>query len=92
MRIVLFEKLRRSGSLDASLIQRIKSQIRQELSPRHVPAKILEVQDIPKTRSGKTVELAVNHVVHGRNVDNVDALANPEALEQFKNRKELTED
>lgn len=92
VRIVLFVKLRKPGCLDTSLIQRIKAQIRQQLSPRHVPAKILEVQDIPKTRSGKTVELAVNHVIHGRTVDNVEALANPEALEEFKNRKELTED
>lgn len=92
IRIVLFVKLRVPGTLDTQLIQSIKNRIRNQLSPRHVPAKILEVSDIPKTRSGKTVELAVAHVIHGRTVDNLNALANPEALEQFKNRKELIED
>ena len=92
IRIVLFVKLRAPGTLDTQLVQRIKNLIRNQLSPRHVPAKILEVSDIPKTRSGKTVELAVAHVIHGRAVDNLDALANSEVLEQFKNRKELTEE
>ncbi len=70
-------------------IARIKQQIRQNTTPRHVPAKVLQVADIPRTKSGKIVELAVRHVVHGRPVKNVEALANPEALEFFRDRVEL---
>ncbi len=89
VRVVLFVKLRDGISLDAALIARIKQQIRQNTTPRHVPAKVLQVADIPRTKSGKIVELAVRHVVHGRPVKNVEALANPEALEFFQDRVEL---
>jgi acetoacetyl-CoA synthetase len=63
--------------------------IRDNTTPRHVPAKILQVADIPRTKSGKIVELAVRNVVHGNPVKNVEALANPEALEHFRDRAEL---
>lgn len=89
VRVVLFVKLRDGICLDAALIDRIKQQIRQNATPRHVPAKVLQVADIPRTKSGKIVELAVRHVVHGRPVKNVEALANPEALEFFRDRAEL---
>ena len=69
----------------------IRDVIRANATPRHVPAKILAVTDIPRTKSGKIVELAVREVIHGRPVKNVEALANPEALEQFRNRPELAE-
>ena len=75
--------------LDAAIEDRIRKQIRANASPRHVPAKILQVADIPRTKSGKIVELAVRDVVHGRPVKNQEALANPEALEHFRNRPEL---
>jgi len=71
------------------LRERIKKQIRDNTTPRHVPAKILQVADIPRTISGKITELAVREVIHGRPVKNTDALANPQALEQFRNRGEL---
>ena len=63
--------------------------IRRNTTPRHVPARIVQVADIPRTKSGKIVELAVRHVVHGRPVKNLEALANPEALELYRNRPEL---
>jgi acetoacetyl-CoA synthetase len=88
-RVVLFVKLRESVVLDESLIERIKQRIRANTTPRHVPAKVVQVADIPRTKSNKIVELAVRDVVHGRNVKNIDALANPEALEYFRNRAEL---
>ncbi|MFL6533423.1 MAG: acetoacetate--CoA ligase, partial [Pseudomonas sp.] len=69
--------------------QKIRQVIRANTTPRHVPAKILAVSDIPRTISGKVVELAVRNVVHGEAVKNTDALANPEALEQFRGRVEL---
>jgi acetoacetyl-CoA synthetase len=89
VRVVLFVRLRPGVVLDAELETRIKRAIRDNTSPRHVPAKILQVDDIPRTRSGKITELAVRDVVHGREVKNVGALANPEALEQFRDRPEL---
>jgi acetoacetyl-CoA synthetase len=89
VRIVLFVKLREGMSLDEPLIGRIRQQIRQNTTPRHVPAKVLQVADIPRTKSGKIVELAVRNVVHGRPVKNVEALANPDALEFFRDRVEL---
>ena len=88
-RIVLFVKLREGLVLDDAGIARIRGQIRQHTTPRHVPARIVQVTEIPRTKSGKIVELAVRDVVHGRDVRNRDALANPEALEQFTNRVEL---
>jgi acetoacetyl-CoA synthetase len=75
--------------LDEALADKIRQHIRANTTPRHVPAKILQVTDIPRTKSNKIVELAVRNVVHGRPVKNVDALANPEALEQFRDREEL---
>ena len=90
VRIVLFVTLRDGKLLDESLINAIKQIIRQNASPRHVPAKILQVADIPRTLSGKIVELAVRQVVHGQPVHNLQSLANPQALDYFKNRKELT--
>jgi len=89
VRVVLFVKLRPSVELDESLIGRIKERIRRNTTPRHVPAKILQVADIPRTRSGKLVELAVRDVIHQRPVSNVEALDNPQALECFRNRPEL---
>ena len=89
VRVVLFVKLRENLSLDDALEKRIKNEIRSNTTPRHVPAKILQVEDIPRTKSGKIVELAVRNVVHGAAVKNVEALANPEALEFFRNRLEL---
>lgn len=89
VRIILFVKLTPGRALDPDLIDCIKRQIRQGASPRHVPAQVLQVTDIPRTKSGKIVELAVRHVVHGRPVQNLEALANPEALEQYHNRPEL---
>ena len=84
VRVLLFVKLRPGATLYESLVSRIKQQIRRNTTPRHVPAKIVAVPDIPRTRSGKIVELAVREIVHGRPVKNVEALANPEALEFIK--------
>jgi acetoacetyl-CoA synthetase len=89
VRVVLFVRLRPGVALDAALERRIRDAIRASTTPRHVPAKILAVPDIPRTISGKIVELAVRHVIHGRPVRNTDALANPEALEHFRDRPEL---
>jgi acetoacetyl-CoA synthetase len=89
VRVILFVKLREGLALDDVLIDKIKNQIRANTTPRHVPAKVLQVQDIPRTKSGKIVELAVRNVVHGQAVKNADALANPEALEYYANRVEL---
>jgi acetoacetyl-CoA synthetase len=88
-RIVLFVKLRDGLSLDQARIDAISAHIRRNTTPRHVPARIVQVSEIPRTKSGKIVELAVRDVVHGRDVRNREALANPEALDQFNNRVEL---
>ncbi len=90
-RVVLFVKLADGLMIDDLLREKIKQRIRENTTPRHVPAKIVQVADIPRTKSNKIVELAVRDVVHGRTVKNVEALANPEALELFRNRVELTE-
>jgi acetoacetyl-CoA synthetase len=89
IRIVLFVKLREGMQLDPALVEKIKNQVRVNTTPRHVPAKVLQVADIPRTKSGKVVELAVRDIVHHHPVKNVDALANPEALELFRDRPEL---
>jgi acetoacetyl-CoA synthetase len=89
-RIVLFVRLREGMTLDSDLEERIRRRIRENTSPRHVPAKIVQVSEIPRTKSGKIVELAVRDIVHGRDVKNREALANPEALEQFRDRPELS--
>jgi acetoacetyl-CoA synthetase len=89
VRVVLFVKLRAGHTLDAALEGEIKARIRTGASPRHVPARIVQVADIPRTKSGKIVELAVREAIHGRPVGNLDALANPEALAHFVGRPEL---
>jgi acetoacetyl-CoA synthetase len=89
VRVVLFVKLTEGCALSEALVASIKRRIRENTTPRHVPAKILQVQDIPRTKSGKIVELAVRDVVHGREVKNLEALANPGALDYFRNRPEL---
>lgn len=89
VRIVLFVRLRDGRVLDQAMVERIKKAIRDNATPRHVPAKIVQVADIPRTISGKIVELAVRNVVHGRPVKNKDALANPDALGLFLNLPEL---
>ncbi|MCR9175632.1 MAG: acetoacetate--CoA ligase [Alphaproteobacteria bacterium] len=91
VRVVLFVRLADGVALDEDLTKKIKTRIRTGCTPRHVPAKVLAVTDIPRTKSGKIVELAVRNVVHGRPVKNVEALANAEALEEYKNRTELEE-
>jgi acetoacetyl-CoA synthetase len=88
-RIVLFVRLREGIELDDDLRDRIRRTIRENTSPRHVPARIIQVADIPRTISGKIVELAVRNVIHGKPVKNVDALANPEALELYRDLPEL---
>jgi acetoacetyl-CoA synthetase len=90
VRVVLFVRLRDGLKLDNALVKRIKDIIRANATPRHVPGVILQVPDIPRTKSNKIVELAVRAVVHGQPVKNVEALANPEALEHFRNRAELS--
>ena len=89
VRVVLFVKLREGTALDDDLEARIRRQVRDNATPRHVPARIVAVEDIPRTISGKIVELAVRDIVHGREVKNRDALANPEALELYRDLPEL---
>jgi acetoacetyl-CoA synthetase len=88
-RIVLFVRLREGLTLTAEIEDRIRRRIRESTTPRHVPARILQVTEIPRTKSGKIVELAVRDVVHGRDIENREALANPDALDQYRNRAEL---
>lgn len=88
-RIVLFVRLRDGIQLDPGLIERIRKQIRVGATPRHVPAKIIQIADIPRTRSGKITELAVRETVHGRSVKNTEALANPEALALYRGLADL---
>ena len=89
VRVILFVRLHEGLTLDDDLTNKIKQQIRDTTTPRHVPDKVLQVTDIPRTRSGKIVELAVRNVVHNLPVKNSEALANPEALELFRARSEL---
>ena len=89
VRVVLFVRLRDGLTLDQALTERIRQHIRINTTPRHVPAIVVQVTDIPRTKSGKIVELAVRNVVHGMDVKNLEALANPEALEQYRDRDEL---
>jgi len=91
-RVVLFVHLRDGLTLDDTLADRIRRRIRREETPRHVPAKIIQVPDIPRTISGKITELAVRRVIHGQPVTNREALANPEALDHFLDLSELAED
>ena len=89
-RIVLFVRLNENSNLTEQLIDQIKTKIRTGASPRHVPAKIIKVQDIPRTKSGKIAELAVRDLIHNKPINNITALANPECLEEYKNIKELS--
>ncbi len=89
VRVVLFVRLRERVELDDALVERIRARIRQQASPRHVPARVIQVSDLPRTRSGKIAELAVRDVVHGREIANREALANPEALDLFASLPEL---
>lgn len=89
VRVILFVRLKTGLSLTDNLRERIKQHIRSGASPRHVPAKIIAVHDIPRTKSGKISELAVRDIVHGRIINNKEALANPDALELYKNLSEL---
>lgn len=89
VRVVMFVRLKEGFQLTDSLVQRVKNEIRINSTPRHVPAKILAVADIPRTHSGKITELAVRDVVHGRPVKNVESLSNPQALEHFRNLEAL---
>src|SRR5690606_8518082 len=84
VRIILFVRLRDGAALTDELTARIKKQVREGASPRHVPAKILAVADIPRTKSGKIVELAVRNVIHGRPIRNIEALANPDVLDLYR--------
>ncbi|HUQ52094.1 MAG TPA: acetoacetate--CoA ligase [Gammaproteobacteria bacterium] len=88
-RVVLFVRLQPGATLDSGLERRLREAIKTKASPRHVPAKILAVADIPRTMNGKIVELAVREAIHGRPIGNRDALANPQALEHFVDRPEL---
>jgi acetoacetyl-CoA synthetase len=88
-RVVLFVKLREGRELDPALEERLRQEIKRRASPRHVPARIVQVADIPRTKNGKVVELAVKAVVHNMPVANSDALANPDALELFRDLPEL---
>jgi acetoacetyl-CoA synthetase len=89
VRVVLFVRLREGATLDDALVKRIKEKVRANTTPRHVPDKVIAVADIPRTKSGKIVELAVRDVVHGRTVKNREALANPEALDLYRDLQEL---
>ena len=91
VRVVLFVRLADGVALDEALEKKIRDKIRTGASPRHVPARIVAVTDIPRTKSGKITELAVRDIVHGRSVKNREALANPEALELFRNLPQLAE-
>ena len=88
-RIVLFVRLNENSNLTEKLIDKIKTKIKTGASPRHVPAKIISVQDIPRTKSGKIAELAVRDLIHNKSINNITALANPECLEEYKNIKDL---
>ena len=89
IRIILFVIMNQNYQINNELIKRLKTQIRTNASPRHVPSKIINVNDIPRTKNGKIVELAVKNIIEGNEVKNKEALANPETLNQFKNINEL---
>ncbi len=89
IRIVLFVVINQNCKFDQNLIEKIKKNIRLEASPRHIPSKIIKVSDIPRTKNGKIVELAVKNVIEGNKIKNIQALANPEVLQEYKNLKEL---
>jgi len=90
IRIILFIVLSPDYELNEELLTKLKRQIRKNASPRHVPDKVVVVNDIPRTKNGKIVELAVKNIIEGNEIKNIEALANPEVLEQYKNLKELS--
>ena len=89
VRVVLFVVLKEGHELTEALSRKIRDQIRANCTPRHVPAVVVQVADIPRTKSGKITELAVRDIVHGREVKNLDSLANPEALELYRDLEVL---
>ena len=89
VRIILFVVLNKNYSLTGDLVTKLKTKIRYEASPRHVPSKIIKVTDIPRTKNGKIVELAVKNIIEGNKIKNIQALANPDILIEYKNLKEL---
>jgi acetoacetyl-CoA synthetase len=89
VRIVLFITTKNNEELDDEKIKSIKSRIRKNCSPKHVPSVIIKVPEIPRTKSGKIVELAVRKVIHGETINNIEAIANPEALKYFENIPQL---
>ena len=89
VRVILFVIVRDGYELDDELIAKIRKQVRDNCTPRHVPAKVIAVKDIPRTKSGKITELAVRDIVHGRPIKNKEALANPDALKLFEDLAEL---
>jgi len=91
IRIILFVVLNKGYNLDDEIKNKIKKAIRVNASPRHVPSKIISIMEIPKTKNGKLVELAVKQTIEGETIKNLEALANPDSLKQFKNIKELNE-
>jgi len=91
IRIILFIVLNPGYKLNIEIKEKIKNAIRSKTSPRHVPSKIISVLDIPKTKNGKLMELTVKKIVEGEAIKNLESLANPNSLEQFKNIKELSE-
>ena len=88
-KMIMFVKLLKGSKINEKLIDYIKKQIKNKLSPKHVPSKIIQVKDIPKTKTGKIVELAVKNIINGKKVENIKSLSNPESLKDFTNRKEL---
>ena len=91
IRIILFIVLNEGYSLTEDVKKKIKKAIKSKASPRHVPSKIISISEIPKTKNGKLVELAVKQIIEGETIKNLEALANPGSLKQFKNIKELNE-
>ena len=91
IRIILFVVIKNGATLNDELIKKIKQQIRINASPRHVPNKIFKVNDIPRTKNGKIVELAVKNLIEGNIIKNKEALANPQVLEEYTQIKELYE-
>ena len=89
VRIILFVVLTKNSLLDQNLINRLKKEIKTNASPKHVPSKIIEVSDIPRTKNGKIVELAVKNIIDGNTIKNIEAISNPKVLNEFKNIKEL---
>tara|TARA_B100000427_G_scaffold102350_1_gene84572 strand:- start:4 stop:1008 length:1005 start_codon:yes stop_codon:yes gene_type:complete len=89
VRIILFVVLQNGAILDENLIKKLKKEIRIQASPRHVPSKIIKVSDIPRTKNGKIVELAVKNIIEGNNIKNIEAISNPQILNDYKNIPEL---